>query len=747
MYSQNCSYVVSGTLLEFGSEDPIGGAIISILNMEKNEMKQLISNQNGFFTFNGLCKGKYKLTMRSNDDSSFYDLVIKEQILSLILHLKRSASKLEEVVVRTSAIKYSGARSKLSTQQLSETSGQSLANALSNLSGVSTLQTGSTIAKPVIHGLHSNRVVILNNGVKLEGQQWGSDHAPEVDAFAAQNLSVSKGASNLIYGGDAIGGVVIADPNPLPKDRKTHAEFNTVYFSNNHLFGAAALVEQNLVRFPDFSWRVQASYKQGGNAQTPLYYTANTGIVEWNLSAYLGLRKPNYNNEIFINNYHNKLGIFVGSNYGSLDDLLNAIKSPVPINNFDSFYYSINRPYQDVNHFTFKFKNFFKLKNKLELNANVSYQNNHRQEYDYAVITDLPELDLTLQTIQTDVYFEKKSRFNQIYGVSNQIQLNTWTGARFFIPKYNLINTGAFAIFKKPLVNRQKIEFGLRFDYKSLVTSRNNTKGVYQQFLTFANFSGSFLYEKAFSNFNKLNVNTSLAWRPPNVNELFVYGLHQGTASFEIGDSNLKSEKGFNNILEWQYGFNNQKDQLEISIYANILVDFINVTPLTYPITLISGTFPAFKYYQTNALFTGLDFTLNKTLYKNLSTLINASFLFARDLKINDWLPQIPPQNIGIGFNYAFKTKKNTASKYIKLGFKYVFQQNQVPKNYYDFAPPPKGYLLANLDFGWGFSKRFSLGAGINNLLNIQYRDYLNRFRYFTDAPGINLSVRLKYNF
>ena len=165
-------------------------------------------------------------------------------------------------------------------------------------------------SKPVIHGLHSNRVLILNNGIRQEGQQWGSEHAPEIDPFIANRLSVIKGSGALRYGGDAIGGVVLVEPKLLPTDPGIGGELNLAGFSNNRMGVISAMFEGNSFRWPAFSWRLQGTLKKGGNARTPNYWLDNSGVEEMNFSATATLQTKDKGVEFFYSQFNTKLGIF-----------------------------------------------------------------------------------------------------------------------------------------------------------------------------------------------------------------------------------------------------------------------------------------------------------------------------------------------------------------------------------------------------------------------------------------------------
>jgi iron complex outermembrane receptor protein len=252
------------------------------------------------------------------------------------------------------------AKSVIEGSDLAETRGQSLGEALKAATGVTTLQTGSSIAKPVIHGMHSNRVLILNNGIRQEGQQWGSEHAPEIDPFMAQKLTVIKGAAGVRYGSDAIAGVIMVEPNPLPDSAKIHGEANLVGFSNGQQGIASGIIEGGLPKKKGWAWRLQGTYKRGADIKTADYYLANTGIQERNFSATIGYNTAHWGTEAYFSYFDTQLGIFAGSHIGNITDLLTAINSSRPNSDYtpSSASYTINRPNQDLAHNLFKVKSF-----------------------------------------------------------------------------------------------------------------------------------------------------------------------------------------------------------------------------------------------------------------------------------------------------------------------------------------------------------------------------------------------------
>jgi iron complex outermembrane recepter protein len=197
--------------------------------------------------------GTYQLVITHTSYDSVVRAVVITKNIHLDLDLKPLEYMLQEVTVSsTRQTLQAGMRKELSGQELEEAKGGSLGEALSKINGVTLLQTGANISKPIVHGLHSNRILTINNGVRQEGQQWGNEHAPEVDPFIANKLTVIKGVDELRYGSDAIGGVILVEPRPLRQTPGYNAEFNAVYFTNNLQYVVSGIFEQQLRKLPAF---------------------------------------------------------------------------------------------------------------------------------------------------------------------------------------------------------------------------------------------------------------------------------------------------------------------------------------------------------------------------------------------------------------------------------------------------------------------------------------------------------------
>jgi iron complex outermembrane receptor protein len=740
---QNCKLVLSGNVIDASNNAPLEKAVVEI----KELGLKFVTDVKGQYHFFDLCACNYTIVVNhiSCDSVVLKTAVQRNQIKNF--RLPHSFNQLETVSVRSKKdLMVNTIREELSAKAIEKTRGQSLGEILKQVNGVAVLQTGSTIFKPVIHGLHSQRILLVNNGVRLESQQWGTDHAPEIDPFIADKFTVLKGAGALRYGSDAIAGAVLIEPKPLLKQAGKNAEFNSTYFSNNRQYVFNGMYEASPLNLPEFSYRIQATYKKGGNARTPDYWLYNTGLEEFNYSATAGYRKNRFNTELFFSSFQTALGIFMGAHVGNLTDLQNAIQSKKPIQNIDQFSYEILRPRQSVQHTTVKSKSQYLLLNDHKINLILSYQSNVRQEYDRALLSPRPELDLNITTTLVDLNYESASSKKRQYafGTNAMLQENVWTGSRFFIPNFRVQNIALYATQSLNL-NDWMLDGGLRYDFKSLTTFRNQNDALSSIERTFGNASGTLGATYKITPNLRWLINSAFAWRAPQVNELYVNGLHHGTASFEIGNPDLKSEKALNFSTQLKY----QSDsswQVDLTLYNNIINDFINMNPSTPATLTLRGAYPTFKFIQTNALLRGLDLSVQKTINAHLSTSAKTALLWATDRKTNDWLIQMPANRVEGEFTYSFNSDvlKNAA---VELRLLHMMQQTRIPKNIPDYLPPPAAYNLLNLDFNADVmlgKQTINLGLAVLNVLNERYRDYMNRFRYFNDEPGRSINVRCK---
>jgi iron complex outermembrane receptor protein len=741
--AQTCRYTLTGVIKYAGTKKANAGLTV----MVKPGNFTSTTDSLGAYTITQLCRQQYTVEVYKKNVLLQQRSVNMAGMVTLNFEMVDEETSLDEVIVNAKRdANINTIKQTVSEKDINQTRGQTLGEVLQRVNGVTVLQTGSTIFKPVIHGLHSQRILILNNGVRQEGQQWGSEHAPEIDPFTADKFTVLKGAGALKYGSDAIGGAVLVEPKALPETPGTTGEINSAYFDNNRMYVLSGMVQQNLKKIPALSWRLQATYKRGGNSRTPDYWLWNTGVKEFNYAASVIYRKQRFTTELFLSAFNTDLGIFIGSHIGNLTDLQTAIQSKKPTQNIDAFSYEIGRPRQEVSHFLLKSKTMYKLSEWYKLNIILSRQENIRQEYDRAIITNRPELDLNIGTTILDISVEQnegKPSQTQL-GVTGTLQENVWSGSRFFIPNFKSTNLSAYAI-RKWNTQAWLLETGLRYDYKTLTTFRNQNNQTRSLEQNFNNISASVGATYKINRDLRLLMNAAMAWRAPQVNELFVNGLHHGSASFEIGDSTLKSEKAYNFSAQLKYEPDSSWN-IDIGVYYNLIDDFINLVPSVPPTLTLRGAYPTFRYIQTNALLAGTDISVQKIFNQHWTGGVKAAILFARDRVKNDWLLQMPANRFEYDLTYNFSTRQMRNS-YVQLKWIQVLEQTRVPTGFTDYLPPPPAYNLLNIEFATTlqiYNKSTTFGLSVLNSLNTQYRDYMNRFRYFNDEVGRSLVLRVK---
>jgi iron complex outermembrane receptor protein len=768
VYGQTpCKFQLKGHIHCKKDYTPLIGATVQLI--ELNLVVQ--TNEEGVFILPNICEGTYTLKCnfigyKSYEQKISIDNTQKKIVEIYLEHENTELQAVEVQGIRTVSELHTQATNHLIGKELDQTKGQVLGEALKKIVGVTTIQTGVSIAKPVIQGLHSNRVLIMNNGVRQEGQQWGAEHAPEIDPFVANQLTVIKGAASVRYGADAMGGVVLIEPKPLIKNNLIGGEINLVGFSNTQQGVASAILEGKLrskkennwaKQLNHLYWRGQGTFKQAGTVRTPNYYLRNTGFEERNFSYNLGWLKENIGIEIFYSQFNSSIGIFSGSHFGNLSDLntILAKGSPDSINQ-GNFTYNIERPYQRIEHELFKAKAYYKTPKVGKFSLIFARQFNYRAEFDKhfprgdSLRLNTPQMAFKITTHTAELTWEHlpKKGFYGIVGVNGMVQNNTYNG-RFFIPFFRNYTAGAFAI-EHLETGRWHLEAGLRFDYRHLeVDLTENRQPTDYEFLSydFHNLSGTLGAKYQLLPHWELGSIIGMAWRPPSVNEMFSNGVHHGAASVEVGNRNLKNETAFNFSINSNYKKDNWN--IDINLYQNYINNYIYLNPEKEPVLTVRGAFPLFTYQQGNVVLRGLDFSGAYTFLPRTTYQLKASFIRAYNYTLDDFLILMPADRYEHSLNYELKDIGKLSSSYIEIAVQQVMKQNRVPANT-DYAAPPSAYTLVNMQIGTTLSikkSQLSFGIGVQNVMNVAYRDYLNRFRYFADEIGRNISIKTKFSF
>lgn len=767
-----CDATFQGKVISAVDGNTLPLATVELLDLHEST----ITNKDGGFVFENLCSSQLRVRVRYLGFETFESNVDLSLITQPIeIRLQVASKELAEVTVEANKAKAIASLQVGTIDQvkLSKVPAKSLGEVLTAFTGVNMLQTGPTITKPIIHGMHSNRILILNNGIRQEGQQWGQEHAPEIDPFMANNLELIKGAAAVKYGSDAIGGVILVNPDDLPKNEAISGKLSAIGATNNSLYSGAGILEGGK---KGFGWRIQGSYKKAGDAKAPDYRLTNTGMQELNYSIGLGYHQDNLGLEAYYSAFDAEYGILRSSHFGNLTDLENAVGAERPLF-IEPFSYDINNPYQKVRHQLAKVNGHLNVEGIGEFTAQYGFQHNERREFDIrrGGRSSIPSLSLDLYThiVELDLDLLTNSEWRGDFGASFMYQNNEnnpETGIRPLIPDFEHWTAGTHGIVRyvKPTY---ELEAGIRYDFKHYLVKRFDRDNVLQKpTFDFNNFTGSLGALLFLSQDWNLRMNLGTAWRAPHVNELFSEGLHHGAAAIEEGNDSLRSERA----IKWITTLSKStgRSQFELSAYYNFIYDYIYLRPEEVALT-IRGAFPVFRYQQTDASFLGMDMDYNYQWQKDLRLYSKLSLIRAMDQVTEAPLLNIPPGQIELGFEKTFNVK-GIQQPFLGLTGQYTFEQRNAPRvvsiaeireaqqndedlfasdaSLFDILDVPDAFFLVHLNAGFVKplkKERQSLEFffSVDNLFNTSYRSYLNRFRYFADELGRNINLRVNFNF
>lgn len=744
--------------VEDGNQLPLAGAVVHFMG------KHYLTDLEGKVTIPKINKGKYPIKVSYLGFQNYEATIHIPASKPYVVTMKEETTQLDETIVIS---RYGNVYNPVKTvavigkNKIQENSGNELAKVLSNAAGISMIQTGATIAKPVIHGLHSNRILILNNEVRQEGQQWGADHAPEIDPTVADQITVVKGAEAVRYGADALGGIVIISPNKLPYGDGLHGELTPSFATNGRKLAATLKLESSVPKWHQWAWRVQGTLKRSGDISTANYLLNNTAAREANFSVATGVQKEKGTAEVFYSRYENESSVFYGSHIGNLDDLLARFEIGKPLTTYP-FSYSINAPKQRVVHHLLKSKAFYLLPFGGKLTAQYAFQKDIRQEFSVRRMdrTRIPALNMELSTHALDVYWEHTyTRWKSTIGGSLNKQDNynqPGTGVVPVIPNYASLSYGAFAI-QKYEKNSLLLEAGLRYDYKYLNADGydmySQRYGGEHNFHNLTYSLGTAL--PLMSNYNydlRLKTNIGIAWRAPHVNELYSSGLHHGAGTYDLGDEKLKAETGAKWVVSLSYDRDsNPECSLKLDFYAQLIKNYIYDYPTGETRTLFSGVYPIFQYTQADAFFRGADFNAMFRLYDNLNYQLKGSVVMANELRTKRYFPFIPAPRVSQQLEYKVAPKRFFNNIDLSIGHTFVAKQTRFEPSQELVPTTPNAYHLFEASVGATLPihkhQTLTLRLSAENLFNTEYKEYTNRFRYYAHDLGRNVFMRLIYNF
>lgn len=745
--------VLTGTVVDAGGE-PLEGAAV------RWEERGAASDAMGRFRIAGLPAREITVTVGLLGYGSVQrpvDLTRGNVLLTVVLQQGTVAVAGVEVTAEgielQQALRDTRSVARMDARQIGRERGQTLGETLQDLPGVSVIQYGPSIAKPVVRGLHSHRVILMNGGVRQEGQQWGSEHAPEVDVFAPDEIRVVKGPGSVVYGSDALGGVVRLEHRPLPVRGGLSGEVVGNAFANNRQGAGSFLLEHASLPLPllgPTGGSLRVSARRAGDASTPTYTLRNTGFSEVNVGGALGLARPWGTSELRLSRFSTELGLFSGAHVGNFDDLRRAMtQEPTGT----AFSYDIASPRQEVVHTTASWRIRLLQPAAMEaLDLSVSWQRNHRQEFDShgpLASRNVPAFALVLTTWTADLTAEHRlGPLQGTLGISGLRQGNVSRGKSFLIPQYRLYSGGVFGRETLEL-GRVTLDAGVRWDYRwqRVFPFRNVSVLDEPETRTWSDVSGSLGGSVLVGEGWSVASSVGRGWRAPNVSERFSQGVHHGTAQYELGDPELGTESTLN--LDVTVRRQGEHLSLEAGGFRNRVDGYMYLEPRG-PVLTIRGAFPAFNHRQTDALLTGGEVMVRLQAGGNLE--LEAGANVVRGTRQDDGTPlhDMPADRFSASVRHAIPDLGLVEGGWLKLQGVRVREQREVPETTV-YALPTDGYTLVNLEVGADLLRvgplPVELALSIRNLLDRRHRDYLSRYRLFADDPGRDMVLRFTIPF
>ncbi|MFP8893419.1 TonB-dependent receptor [Chryseobacterium sp. EZn1] len=773
------TYTVEGTVQDFHDKTWLENAVIKIGNFTAK------TNKKGQFSFDKIPAGKYTLIAQHPDCNDYTENIGVDKDVQLVITLEHHIKDIETVTIHGSH-KNNGSLvvKTLNKSDIEKNSTDNLGNLLSRISGVTALKTGNNISKPVIHGLYGSRISILNNGVRLAEQEWGVEHAPNVDINNFQHIDVIKGASALKYGSDAIGGVVVMEPEIFPKKDTIKGSIGLTGISNGRGLG----LDADVARVWKNGWAVKSggSIKKLGDQSAPNYNLKNTGMdfSSFNFTVQNNTYERGISFDYYLTNQN--IGILRDSHVSTSEDYDRAMNANPPIYS-GKFTYDIDNPRQVIEHHIAKVSAFKRFENIGKLSATYSYQYNHRQEYDIrrGNLNETPSLDMELMTHQFNINdLLEREKWSLETGIDASFQNNysdPATKARRLIPNYDKYSAGAYSVFKYKISPEFNFEAGARYDFTRYDVTKWYDKSdweklyadAYPQF--YVKTDQNRVLTRPQLNYNNVSFNAGLEYRPnanfdlkfnyakvgrsPNVAELFSDGLHHSAGIIETGYMGLKNEQGHQFNLNVDSKFNVLKGlNVSVNPYFFITKNFINEIPVGIKGT-IRGVFPEWAYQQIDAKMYGVDLDINWRLTDNLTYVGKGSYVYGQDDTHNEPLILMMPPNFSNALqfkkqewsNFYFTVENQTFLKQTRFPIRNatleLYVNGELVDKEIDFSTPPNGYSLWNIQTGINISKNLSAGLIVNNLFNTSYREYMNRLRFFADEAGRNFILNFRYRF
>ncbi len=649
----------------------------------------------------------------------------------LIIKLERSHIHLDEVIVSTSDSKlqrYSAfpveSRKIADLNKIEQTN---LVDAMSNIPGVCNFSTGNGIAKPVIRGLSGMRVLTSQNGLRLENQQWGADHGFAVLNLGIDRVEIIKGPSSLIYGADALGGVIYLADEPYANLNKQEIKAGTKFETNSMAtFNKISYKKsKDNLRFAVYGGYFSRNNYSIGNSNF-LNPSGKEFVVNSKNSGGSFKTAIGYNKNNWITNFRYQLLYFQNGLPGHTHDA-NPDVSSFLSNSRDRSY---TIPAQKIFNHLAQWENKFYFKND-EVIAQLGFTSNELKEYGEKF--SVAGIDMTLQNTSYNVRW--KHHFNKYFEIVSgsqgmfQSNINGQYAEEILVPNANFTDLGAFSHLKGTF-NLWNIQVGARYDQRS-ITTKEVIDGFDKSYNGVNYSAGISRSSKTLT--TRLNVSTG--FRPPHISELLADGVHHATMQYLVGDRNFISERA--NQIDFYLGTHFDHLEIVINPFINQINNYIFKSPTGQADT--NSGLVIFEMKQTDAVFYGGDIAIH--YHPHIAHWLHLESNLSL-LSTEESLPFLPQNRLNNVIKIEFKGENKLKINSLSAQYVHFFEQGNVSP----YETTSSAYQLINLGCSGSVSEKHQINysLGVNNLLNVIYIDHLSRLKtYEIPNPGRNIYIKL----
>lgn len=780
-YSQK-EYSLKGEVVDENNK-PLTGA--SVLLQPTN--KGAITDEMGQFEIKNLQRGSYFVGISFIGYHTLIDTIIISGDKTINVQLRVSKLNLQEVVVSDNYVETRKKGESLNIEivnedYLKQNLGGSLMKSLERLPGVSTIDIGSGQSKPVIRGLGFNRVVVVENNIKHEAQQWGSDHGLEIDQYAVDYIEVIKGPASLMYGSDAMGGVIDMKTRKLPAQNSFGGSVDLSGKTNNNFLGTSislygrkkdyfAVLRATILDFGDYKVPTDSVDIYSYRAALHKNNLRNTAGKEQDLHLSFGIIKNGFQSKFFVSNINSRTGFF--ANAHGLEP------RNVDAQWHDKSSRDINYPYQLVNHFKIINTSNFKWE-KLKLEFDLGFQRNLRKErsqyvnhgYMPAIFPDTLDFNPDLER-QFDKYvysgnvkvtypLSDKTQLNA--GINTEYQDNRINGRGFIIPAYLTGSSGSYAFVKHNFSDKNLVQLGIRYDVGNIITAEyfdwfpspvvvgNDTTMQYLRRSgninrSFSNFSWSVGYNYNAAQWS-FKANVGKSFRMPIAKELAANGVNYHHFSYEVGNPDLSPEVSYQ--LDAGIEYNSKRFAVGTTPFLNYFSNYIYLNPTSEHDRLYGNGNQVYNYTQSKVLRYGAEIHAHYEPLKYLQLGFLGEYVYSEQLsgeKKGFTLPFSPPASAIFNIKYHRSKIKFMENAYFSFDYRITAPQN-------DIVPPEETtgrYQVIHLGLGGDINlqkQKVNISLQVQNLLNNKYFNHTSYYRLINvPEPGRNFIMNISIPF